>query len=270
VGAVNCLSRCTAARDQLLASNMVEDALVPELQREGANDDAFAANIARTTMAIANLSGLRDSMFACDERREFALRTIVKILRHALLGRSWACIHFAPYSVLFPTCKVACSESETHKLELVRSGITEHLVHLISEWKSFGRQPEQTLKLALRACRGLCSLEEAERQMRDEGIVSALFRVATSSEVDKVLRAHAMEVIDKLLAGHVAVWMGQHARLGAASYIHLLDDYATGLILQYSFGCSPIMRAASDDLSVHGSFERRTGGDEPSSAARRL
>jgi len=42
----------------------------------------------------------------------------------------------------------------------------------------------------------------------------------------------------QLLAGHVAVWMAQHPRLGRASPLYKIDEYALALVVDYAFGGS--------------------------------
>jgi len=170
VGAINCLSRCAAARDQLLASRVVETALVPVLKKKGAGDK-HEAHVARATMAIANLSGLTNEMFEDDSTRDFALGTCVKILGHALKGESWAGIHFAPYSVMFPLHNLTCRSSEADKLHLVQSGLAIHLTDLIAQWKLVLHQRHKTLTLALQMSKSLCVSQETMRTMRDQGLV---------------------------------------------------------------------------------------------------
>jgi hypothetical protein len=141
VGAINCLSRCAAARDQLLASRVVETALVPVLKKKGAGDK-HEAHVARATMAIANLK-----------------------------GESWAGIHFAPYSVMFPLHNLTCRSSEADKLHLVQSGLAIHLTDLIAQWKLVLHQRHKTLTLALQMSKSLCVSQETMRTMRDQGLV---------------------------------------------------------------------------------------------------
>lgn len=74
VGAFNCLSRCAAARPMLLALEVVETVLVPVLSEQG-QGDRHEAHVARATMAIANLCGLRNEMFEDESRRLLALST---------------------------------------------------------------------------------------------------------------------------------------------------------------------------------------------------
>ena len=82
VGALNCLSRCAAARPELLAHGVVE-AIVPVLSEKG-QGDRHDAHVARATMAIANLCGLlRDDMFEDEAMRLLALRTTGKLRKGA-------------------------------------------------------------------------------------------------------------------------------------------------------------------------------------------
>ena len=57
----------------------------------------------------------------------------VKILGHALKGESWAGIHFAPYSVMFPLRNLTCGASVRDKEHLVECGLASHLVCLITQ-----------------------------------------------------------------------------------------------------------------------------------------
>jgi hypothetical protein len=111
VGAINCLSRCAAAREVLLESGVVETALVPVLKNSRSppgEGDKHEAHLARATMAIANLSGLTREMFDDDSQRDFALGTCVKILGHALKGESWAGDKFSKVLCIVTSHKEIC------------------------------------------------------------------------------------------------------------------------------------------------------------------
>ena len=199
VGAINCLSRCAAAREVLLESGVVETALVPVLKNAG-EGDKHEAHLARATMAIANLSGLTREMFDDDSRRDFALGTCVKILGHALKGESWAGIHFAPYSVIFPLHNLTCRSNDADKLHLVQSGIAVHLTEVIAQWKAAVHHSDKTMLLAIHMSRSLCVSLESMRTMRDNGILQALHGVTQGRRGETPnMRLAAAGLIDQLL-----------------------------------------------------------------------
>ena len=45
-------------------------------------------------------------------------------------------------------------------------------------------------------------------------------------------------LVYQLLEGHVALWMAQHPRLGRASPLYPIDEYALALIIDFAFGGS--------------------------------
>mmetsp|Transcript_102477 Transcript_102477/g.165142 ORF Transcript_102477/g.165142 Transcript_102477/m.165142 type:complete len:410 (-) Transcript_102477:63-1292(-) len=241
VGVINCLSRSAQARDALLASRVVETALLPVLRAKredihagGETDkEHHDAHVARATMAIANLSGLSNEMFEDDDSRLPVLRTTVSILGAALKGESWAGIHFAPYSIMYPMRNVVAASSDRDKSLLCECGLVGHLLFLLSG-SSVAYKNEESMAFALDVSESLCSSREVQTSMRSGGMVQALRALVKRPK----FHAGAMRVLDALLAGHIAVWMGQHRNLGAGSPLHLLDEFVIGMILDHAFGAN--------------------------------
>ena len=90
VGALNCLSRSRQAAEMLLASRVIEDALMHVLEEEG-KGEKHEARLARATMAVANLTGCvpKDFSSCFSEKSNYknSLATIVRILGFALDGK---------------------------------------------------------------------------------------------------------------------------------------------------------------------------------------
>ena len=146
----------------------------------------------------------------------------------------WAGIFFAPYSVMFPLHNLTLHPG--NRAALVQCGLIELVVRLMREWRQ-GRQADLTLALALSVAEGLSGEWEWKQRMRHAGMVSALqdVRAARRGETEPC-RAAADRLLLVLLEGHLAFWMGQHARLGAGSHAGLLDDYVAGIVLEFAFG----------------------------------
>ena len=148
--------------------------------------------------------------------------------------RRWAGIFFAPYSVMFPLHNLALHPG--NRAPLVQCGLVELVVRLLREWRQ-GRQADTTLALALSVAEGLSGDCESKRRMLQAGMVSALQDVRDGRRGEsEASRAAADRLLVGLLEGHLAFWMGQHARLGSGSYAGLLDDYVAGIVLEFAFG----------------------------------
>ena len=233
VGAINCLSRCPAAKRDLMASRVVEEALTPVL-REPGSGDKHEARLARAAMAMANLTGNVDSGQALDNYHN-AIATTVKILGFALDGRSWAGIHFAPYSVVYPLNNLAANPD--NRSRLVECGLLELLARCMNDWQDEAHHADETLQLCLELAAHLKGPWEWQQRMREGGVVRALQKVRDRSRGEsQECGRRAEELLDDLLQGHLAVWMSQHQRLGAQSSLHCLDEYVTGIILDHAFG----------------------------------
>jgi len=238
VGAINCLSRCKEVREVLLHVGMLET-LLPVVKLAGVGD-RHEAHVARATMAIANLTeGKCEGVFDKDDDRKAALGTTVKILSQSLKGENWAGIHFAPYSVIYPLCNLALTED--NKEVLVECGLAEQLTSLIQQWKGVGHQAEQTLELAVQIAENLSDSQESQRCMRAAGMMVALDEVAAGKLTHRVcVQLQAAYIVKKLTEGHVAFFMGHHARLGQRSPLLQLDDLIMGKIAHMAFGCAEI------------------------------
>eukprot|EP00960_Hanusia_phi_P060460 764510-Hanusia_phi.AAC.3 len=231
VGALNCLSRCERAREVLLKQRVVEDALVPVLQEQGAGDK-FEARLSRAAMALANLVGDDSSCVLGEEQYRHILANTVRILGFASEGRSWAGIHFAPYGVLYPFRKLASNPS-IHPY-IVECGMVESLARCIKDRARF-EASDATLELALMVTKSLLEHVEHHPLLRQAGMIRMMRQIKTDICVSEECKQIASEIMEKLLEGHLAVWTGQHARLGAQSPLHLLDEFITGIILDYAF-----------------------------------
>jgi hypothetical protein len=235
VGVFNCLSRCPAVAKVLIEARVVEEALAPALCSSG-QGDRHEAMLARAAMAMANLTG--DIAVVDQESAHLtnvAITTTVKILGFALNGRSWGGIHFAPYSVVYPLNNLAANPK--NREQLVECGLVELLARFISDWKRGGHNADATLLLAIELSRRLSDGWECQRLMREGGVVSALEKVRDRGRRESVeCSQRAEELLDELMQGHLAVLMSQHPRLGTKSSLHCLDEYATGIILDYAFG----------------------------------
>lgn len=234
VGAINCLSRCPAAKDILMSYRIVEEALTPVL-RETGSGDKHEARLARAAMAVANLTCRTKCCFTNDADHFQAVATAVKILGYALDGKSWAGIFFAPYSVLYPLRNLSSQEENCEYL--VDCGLIELLARFMLEWKKVGHHAERTLVLALETAVSLSSCFEWQQRMREATMVNALkmIRSRVRGEAQECAEL-ASALHDTLLEQHTAIFMGQHMRLGEDSRLHSLDEYVTGLILDYSLG----------------------------------
>lgn len=231
VGALNCLSRCERAREVLLKQRVVEDALIPVLQEQGTGDK-FEARLSRAAMALANLAGEDPSCVLGDEQFRQILANTVRILGFASQGKSWAGIHFAPYGVLYPFRKLASNPSiHTH---IVECGMVESLARCIQDRHKF-EETGSTLELALSVTKGLMEYAEHHSQLRQVGMIRLMRLIKTDMCVNDECKEMAGEIMEKLLEGHLAVWMSQHPRLGGQSPLHLLDEFVTGIILDHAF-----------------------------------
>mmetsp|Transcript_27018 Transcript_27018/g.54893 ORF Transcript_27018/g.54893 Transcript_27018/m.54893 type:complete len:428 (-) Transcript_27018:267-1550(-) len=234
VGAINCLSRCPAAKDILMSYRIVEEALTPVL-RETGSGDKHEARLARAAMAVANLTCRTRSCFTNDADHFQAVATAVKILGYALDGKSWAGIFFAPYSVLYPLRNLSSQEENCNYL--VECGLVELLARFLAEWKRVGHHAERTLVLALETAVALSGRFEWQQRLRASGVLQSLKMVCGRGRGESEECAElASGLLDTLLESHTAVFMGQHARVGAGSRLHSLDEYVTGIILDYSLG----------------------------------
>ncbi|KAJ1477157.1 hypothetical protein T484DRAFT_3043734 [Baffinella frigidus] len=218
-----------------MASRVVEEALTPVL-REPGSGDKHEARLARAAMAMANLTGnVDDAGQKGLDNYQSAIATTVKILGFALDGRSWAGIHFAPYSVVYPLNNLAANPK--NREQLVECGLLELLARFINDWKRVGHHADETLLLAIELTSHLKGAWAWQQRMREGGVVTALKKVRDRRRRESVeCSMRAEELLDELLQGHLAVWMGQHPRLGSHSSLHCLDEYATGIILDYAFG----------------------------------
>ena len=216
----------------LIEARVVEEALKPVL-REPGSGDKHEARLARAAMAMANLTGDVDD--AGESNHQSAIATTVKILGFALDGRSWAGIHFAPYSVVYPLANLAANPK--NREQLVDCGLLSLLARVINDWKRVGHHADETLALAIELASHLKGAWEWQQRMREGGVVSALKKVRDRRRRETVeCSKRAEELLDELMQGHLAVLMSQHPRLGTNSSLHCLDEYATGIILDYAFG----------------------------------
>ena len=234
VGAINCLSRCPAAKDILLAYEIVKEALAPVL-REAGSGDKHEARLARAAMAVANLTCNTRCCFTNDSDHFQAVATTVKILRFALDGESWAGINFAPYGVLYPLRNLSSQEENCEYL--VECGLVELLSRFLQEWKSVGHHADRTLVLALETAEALSGPWGWQHRMRTAGIIQPLKAVRSRERSESAQCAEmATALMNRLLECHTAVLMGKHARLGGDSRLHSLDEYVTGLIIDKALG----------------------------------
>jgi hypothetical protein len=240
VGTVNCLSRCHEVQQVLLHAGFLE-ALLPVIKEAGIGDK-HEAHVARATMAIANLTqGACEGVFEKDEDRNAALATTVKILSLSIKGENWAGIHFAPYSVVYPLSNLANSSENTDVL--MECGLADHLTDLIREWKDVGHHSDKTLELAMQITENLCETQQSQRSLRTAGMMPVIEDVLLGKCCDKsktAVMAQAARILKKLTSGHVAFFMGHHARLGSKSPLQQLDALVMGKIAQLAFGCSDI------------------------------
>mmetsp|Transcript_44781 Transcript_44781/g.112310 ORF Transcript_44781/g.112310 Transcript_44781/m.112310 type:complete len:428 (+) Transcript_44781:62-1345(+) len=234
VGAINCLSRSKEAAEVLRKEKFVEDTLMTVLHLEG-SDVKHEACHARATMAIANLTGVVPACDGCPGGAMTVLSTIVKILGFALDGKKWAGIFFAPFSVLYPLGNLARASEDNADI-IAKAKAVPKLVRVLNEWTD-GRLAARSLMIALDIISALTSLQEHQQELRASGAVKALRLVASRARGEPKDCAELAEVVlEKMLQRHLALSMGQHARLGRDSHISMLDDYVLGVIMEYSLG----------------------------------
>lgn len=234
VGAINCLSRCHAAKPVLLAQRVVEEALTPVLNETGCGEE-HEARLARAFMAVSNLTGDTADCFYDDESHESALSTVVKIMEHAVEGEAWAGLSFSTYSALYPLRSLAANPD--HRELLVEYGLLELLTRYVKQWEQTGQHADFSLLMALETAACLGSQPGGPQRLREAGMVQALKTVSARArgESDECA-AFAHKFVGDLMRGHLAVWMAQHQRLGELSPLHQLDESVTGIILNQAFG----------------------------------
>ena len=234
VGVFNCLSRCPSVKQELIEANIVEEALAPVLRQPGSGE-RHEAMLARTAMAIANLTGNVTLSDLEHDASQMAITTTVKILGFALDGRSWAGIHFAPYSVVYPLNNLAANPD--NRSRLVECGLLELLARCMNDWQDEAHHADETLQLCLELAAHLKGPWEWQQRMREGGVVRALQKVRDRSRGEsQECGRRAEELLDDLLQGHMAVWASQHQRLGAGSPLHSLDFGVLDIISQAAFG----------------------------------
>jgi hypothetical protein len=266
VGAINCLSRCKEARLSLNNMRVVEDALVPVLNEQGAGDK-YEARKVRAAMAVANLTGRCDPEHVNDYE---ALPAMVKVLGYALEGRSWAGIHLSAYSVLYPLSHLA--EQASNRPLLIACGLVELLARSVERWVEGLRSDadDLTLPLVLKISDLLAQDLGAHERMRAAGMLHGLREVARGVRGETVQCMWRAEVLlERLLLAPLAVCMGQHSRVGAASPFFKLDEYVTAQIIEFAFeaGCVTSTAGESSTSSLHSSSSGGAACCPPGGAA---
>mmetsp|Transcript_39631 Transcript_39631/g.93863 ORF Transcript_39631/g.93863 Transcript_39631/m.93863 type:complete len:392 (-) Transcript_39631:78-1253(-) len=231
-GVINHLSRCPVASEALLKHNFVEEILYPALEVVDQNltvEDE--ATIARGTLALANLAGTTAN--CCPTANRFALKTIVKVLDHAVRGERLATITWLPPAVLFGLRNMTLNPE--NNVALLECGIAPMLAKLIDGWVL--ETGDATLELSVESIRHLSTQHHCVQPLWDAGIVRALQMVIEGARGEsEIARKEAAALVEVLMERHVAVCMGQNRRLGGDSSLMLLDDAVVYKILQFSFG----------------------------------
>eukprot|EP00286_Rhodomonas_abbreviata_P000483 CAMPEP_0181291150 /NCGR_PEP_ID=MMETSP1101-20121128/1809_1 /TAXON_ID=46948 /ORGANISM="Rhodomonas abbreviata, Strain Caron Lab Isolate" /LENGTH=391 /DNA_ID=CAMNT_0023395513 /DNA_START=191 /DNA_END=1366 /DNA_ORIENTATION=- len=231
-GVINHLSRCPVASAALLEHGFVEEILYPALEAVDENltvEDE--ATIARGTLALANLAGTTAN--CCPTANRFALKTIVKVLDHAVRGERLATITWLPPAVLFGLRNMTLNSENS--LALLDCGIAPMLAKLIDGWVLDTGIP--TLELSIESISHLSTQHTCIQPLWDAGVVRVLKNVSEGRRGEsETAILEATRLVEVLMERHCAVCMGQHRRVGAESSLMLLDDAVVFTILQFSFG----------------------------------
>mmetsp|Transcript_29855 Transcript_29855/g.46805 ORF Transcript_29855/g.46805 Transcript_29855/m.46805 type:complete len:403 (-) Transcript_29855:322-1530(-) len=242
-GVINHLSRSAGASEALMKHRFVEDVLYPALEVGDTNLSVEEeATIARGTLALANLTGT--SSTKCPTANKFALKTIVKVLDHAVRGERLATITWLPPAVLFGLRNM--TQNSANKRSLLECGLAPILTKLIDGWVMETGMP--TLELAIESIANLCSDPDCIQPLWDAGIVRVLMSLEGGKRGESAtVCSQAAGLVELLMERHIAVCLGQHRRLGANSQLMLLDDAVVFTILQFAFG--PV--SGIDRVSAH-------------------
>uniref|UniRef100_A0A7S0I038 Vacuolar protein 8 n=1 Tax=Hanusia phi TaxID=3032 RepID=A0A7S0I038_9CRYP len=234
VGAINCISRCEAARQSLVEGGFVD--VLYELQE--ACDDANTMQNARAILAILNLVGSVDEGRLPEGSFDTILDCIVKMFKSSLEGRVWSGIHFAPYSILCPLRSLVNSKRAAGLL--LDKGILKLLSEYLSTWQK-DQSPyfhqDRSIVYALQAVMELSRNADSQGHVKESRIVLSLLTVCEQGRGEpERCKMEAEQAIENFRSFHLALWMSQHPRLGAVSNLSLLDDFLLGLISRLSFG----------------------------------
>ena len=234
VGAVNCISRCVAARQSLIDGGFVD--VLYDLQE--ACDDVNTMQNARAVLAILNLVGSVDEERLPEGSFNAILDCIVKMFKSSLEGRVWSGIHFAPYSILCPLRSLVASQRAAGLL--IDKGILFLLAEYLSTWQK-DQSPyfhqDRSIVYALQAVVELSRNMESQIHVKRSRVVQALMLVCETGRGEpEGCRKEAEQAIEHFSGFHLALWMSQHPRLGGNSHLSLLDDYLLGMISRRALG----------------------------------
>mmetsp|Transcript_21576 Transcript_21576/g.71468 ORF Transcript_21576/g.71468 Transcript_21576/m.71468 type:complete len:425 (-) Transcript_21576:19-1293(-) len=235
ISALNCMSRSIEAAQALIHARIVEEVLTPILSEKG-RGEKYEARVARAVLAIANIMGAKGGYEICAPvlaKYPNHLEMAVNILGHSLNGLKWGGILFALYSVIIPMSHL--SAIKENQARLVELGMIEKLARVLREWQP-GHLSDSVMERVLLIILSINDQPEFQHRIRLSGLIAGLQQIQLGLRNEPPqCRALAEQLLSSLLECHVAVCMGQHARLGADSPLMLLDDFVSSLILDMAF-----------------------------------